>query len=73
MRSAIAHSVQPMPGQVVIHTLRTKLQELESGIEAAQASREQHAAELHECTCRIAELKAARAELASFLSAEALN
>jgi hypothetical protein len=66
-----ASELGPMPGQVVQHTMRAKLQELERELATAESSRSEHEAYVYAYGNRIASIKAARAEIADFLEREA--
>lgn len=60
----------PMPGQVVAQTLRAKIGEFDREISQAERARDQATAEATSYAGHIAELKAARAEVAAFLARE---
>ncbi len=57
----------PMPGQVVAQTLRSKIDQFDREITSTERARDQAAAEAAAHASHIAELKAARAEVAAFL------
>lgn len=61
----------PMPGQVVQHTLRAKLHELERELATVESCCSEHEAYVYAYGNRIAAIKAARAEIEAFLAMEA--
>lgn len=65
------HRVQPVPGQVISVTLRKKLSDLDHDIGSQQGRCDNIAADLDVAKFRLAELKAARAEISAFLGLEA--
>ncbi|HVR48523.1 MAG TPA: hypothetical protein VMS38_02205 [Pseudorhodoferax sp.] len=65
------HTAQPMPGQVVQQTLRSRLLGLDKSIRDAKENLAFHAEQAANSQACLAELNAAHAEITDFLAKEA--
>lgn len=67
------HSVQPVPGQVINATLRSKLASIDRELTEQDRRCGLLSADLDVAKMRLAELKAARAEIVQFLGEESAS